>query len=97
MSVKLVKIILLATTIQLPPTLPQPEDCADCGTAASAVELQGFEIQQQEEQQVYSAVGVTRPKQRPKAKIKARSWPDPKGLDWSTSADPLLPTSFHAP
>ena len=86
--------------------MPQPEDCADCGTAASAsaaaVELQGFEIHQ-EEQQVYSAVGDTSCARRkagakvPKAKGQDQSaLVAPKGLDWSTSAAPL-PTSFHAP
>ena len=62
----------------------QTEECADCGTAASAaVELQGFEIH--EEEQVYSAVGATSLQcaRMPKAKGLDQSAVAHKGLDWS--------------
>ena len=46
----------------------QSGECADCGTAAAAVELQGFELK--EEQQVYSAVGAAA---KSKQKVKGRA------------------------
>ena len=48
----------------------QSGECADCGTAAAAVELQGFELK--EEQQVYSAVGAAA-KSKKKEKVKGRA------------------------
>ena len=79
----------------------QPEDCADCGTAASAaaVDLHGFEIQE-EQQQVYSAVGTHIPQygvRRPQAKIKARARVvAPKGLDWSPLVSRPLNSEPHS-